>query len=213
MLSISQENLLVGTMVSEHDAKFRESQLKRIEAIAALKAAGDALIAIRTKLREAGASTKNPVTTDLGTFTSFDDYVKSGVSGVRKTYAYDYITLAENWDIVLKLGMQDTSNEKTLANSMRLARTLRIIRWYKEKVAQGCDPDTLTLDLYWEEQEPKKTPGPTKEQLKEALESVQVKLNMTEKELEVAYTRITELEAEVHKLRAYDARQMVPSMF
>lgn len=133
-------------MQALHESKFKESQLKRIEAIAALKGAGDALISIRTLL--ATASKDNPKLTDLGTFTSFREYLESGTLNFSVQSAYRYIKLSENWDIVLKLGMQNVEHAD---KSMRLIRTLKIIDWYRAKVADGWDEELLTLDLYWEE--------------------------------------------------------------
>jgi hypothetical protein len=136
-------------MYDLHESKFTESQKLRIESISALNECGKSLMIIRDLLKD--ATKTNPIETDVGTFNSFSDYLNSGNLSFGARYAYSYIKLAENWDIVLHLGMQDTSDEKTLQKSMRLSRTLKIIDWYKAKIAAGWEPEYLTLDLYWAE--------------------------------------------------------------
>lgn len=116
---------------------------------------GTCLIAIRESF--AASRLSEPLQTDLGTFRSFNHFLtEKGEEclGISRRTAYNYIKLAENWDIVLKLGMQDISKDK-LPNAMRVSRTLQIVSWYKKKVKAGADPDTLTLDLYWAEDKAK----------------------------------------------------------
>lgn len=121
MLIIAEDNSLTSAMVAKHDAKFDESQRIRIEAMSALNEAGKALIRIQEKFRLAKAGDGGMIETDLGPFQNFDDYLLRG-STIKKTHAYDCIKLAKNWHIVVKLGMQDTTNSKTLQKSMRLCR-------------------------------------------------------------------------------------------
>lgn len=165
-----------------HDTKFQESQLKRIEAIAALKACGDALIAIRNGLAPASKST--PVETDVGTFTSFREYLNAGTLNFSVQSAYKYIKLAENWDIVLRLGMQD---EKNAEKCMRLIRTLKIIDWYKSKLEEGWDEELLTLDLYWEEENSSKPSSdrPTYKELQIEVSYLRSRVKELEARLEV----------------------------
>lgn len=161
-------------MFSDHDSKFVESQLLRVAAIASYKKAGDALLQIQELL---GSATKtNPVETDLGTFTSFNEYLDSGVLDVGRTSAYQAIKIAKHWDIVLKLGMQDTSSHKTLSKSMRVSRTIKIIDWYLQALQDGRREEDLTLDLYWEENEPSPQSGPTKKQLQQQNEELQAQV-------------------------------------
>lgn len=152
MLIIAQDDSLTTTMVADHDTKFDQSQLIRMEAIASLNEAGKALLRIQEKFKEAKASGDSMIETDLGNFQNFDDYLVRG-STIKKTKAYDYIKLANNWDVVLALGMQDASCSKQLAKSMRLCRTLKIISWYNQGVKDGRPKEELTLDEYWAEDE------------------------------------------------------------
>lgn len=138
-------------VISQGDSTFDESQKLRITSTAHYKEAGEYLMEIRELLKVAKPS--KPCETDLGTFRSFNHFLtEKGEEclGISRRTAYNYIKLAENWDIVLKLGMQDISKDK-LPNAMRVSRTLQIVSWYKKKVKAGADPDTLTLDLYWAE--------------------------------------------------------------
>jgi hypothetical protein len=173
MLSISQDLQQAKAMISLHDSKFDDSQRLRMEAILALKCAGDALIKIRSALKD--ATKTNPIETDLGVFRSFNHFLDEGFKDMKRTYCYKCIKLAENWDIVLKLGMQDCSDSKSLSKSMRLSRTLRIIDWYLEQTAASRPEEELTIDQYWLEQDQQQThAGLTKRQLQLELEKAQV---------------------------------------
>ena len=165
-ISVTQETRDVMKAVTDYDSNFTESQKLRMNAIYALKQAGDALLAIKDKFDKAGASSKNPVECEFGIFTGFDDYLIKGAAPVKKSAAYNYIKLAKNWHIVDKLGMQDPSNKESLAKSMRLCRTLKVIDWYNTQVALGRPEEELTLDAYWaEESAPTFNAGITKRQL------------------------------------------------
>lgn len=180
--SITAHHARAEEMHDLHEIKFKESQLLRIEAIAALKESGLALIKIREGLKE--ATKNNPVTTELGTFSSFSDYLNRDSRKISATYAYKYIKLAENWDIVESLGMQDTTDEKTLAKSMRLSRTLRIIDWYKLKLDNGYNREDLTLDLYWQEQDsPSHSERPSYRQLQAEVSSLKAVIELQNKQL------------------------------
>jgi hypothetical protein len=157
-------------VITQGDSTFNESQRLRISSTAYYKEAGEYLIQIRELLKVAKPS--KPCETDLGVFRSFNHFLTEKAEeclGVSRRTAYSYIKLAENWDIVLKLGMQDISDDK-LPNAMRVCRTLQVVSWYKKKVKAGADPDTLTLDLYWAEDKAKsekKASQPYDELLKE----------------------------------------------
>jgi hypothetical protein len=127
--------------------EFNVSQRHRMDYIFYAKEAGERLLEIKELLK--GATKTRPVETDLGTYISYSDFLdKNDIC--RKT-AHNYTTLAENWEVVLKLGMQDKEKEENLGNSMRLCRTLEIIVWYKKKVEEGYPEDLLTLAAYWDE--------------------------------------------------------------
>lgn len=123
----------------------RERRLINIEAIDAAKEAGVALLSIKQDL--APATEDNPIETDLGWFTSFDDYInKRGWVGKQ---TYDYVKLAENWDIALKLGVQDVDNP---ASDLELSPLVKVIEWYIKSVDDGVDPKLLTLRRFNKEQ-------------------------------------------------------------
>ena len=148
MLSIAQIRGVASAMKDLHDQKFQESQLKRIEAIAALKEAGLALIKIRELFTTATPNSEGLIETDDGNFKSFKAYLKGGVLPFSSRSAYNYIKLADHWDIIIDLGMQDQRNAD---KCMRLCRTLKVIDWYNRKLEEGWEPEYLTLDLYWAE--------------------------------------------------------------
>jgi hypothetical protein len=140
---ITAHNTHARAMEVKSKVCFDKSQILRIKSIHYLKEAGEALLAVRSLLKP--ASRKAPVEG----YVSFADFLKK--NDWNRDTAYRYIKLAENWDVVLKLDMQNVS-EKTLANSMRICKTLEIIDWYKKKIKAGADASTLTLKLYWLEQ-------------------------------------------------------------
>lgn len=189
MTIISRALTRAEAMYDLHETKFKESQLLRMEAISALNECGKALIEIRTAL--AGATKTKPVETDLGVFGSFSEFLNSNQTKFSARYAYQYIKLAEHWDIVLKLGMQDTTDEKTLQKSMRLNRTLRIIDWYKAKLDDGWDEELLTLDLYWQEDEQHKVTPSSRPSYKE----LQLEVNYLQSKVMDLQKHITTLEA------------------
>lgn len=170
MLSIAPNDDRAQRMSDKHIRLNKVKELVCIKAIAAAKAAGDELIYIRKVL--APATKTNPLETDIGTFISFSDYLTK--RGWNHGTAYRYIKLAENWDIVLKLGMQD---KESSAGAMRLCRTLKVIEWYNQRVKEGIDPETLTLERYWSEQE--KPSGHTVKELLIELAAARAELTTT----------------------------------
>jgi hypothetical protein len=179
--------------------------------IKSAKEAGELFSIIKKML--VGASKNNPVETDIGTFTSWRNFIET--QGLCRETIDNYIKLAENWDIVLKLGMQDASNIDGLKNSMRVCRTLKIIKWVLQKKKSFRDSlpydlteeernqaledyeATLTVQQYWEEQEAELSAtqaGPTKRQLQEQLE-------FTQTQLALALDKIDQLKAELQRER------------
>lgn len=138
------------------DSAFKESQKIRMKSLSHYKDAGDYLLQIRDLFH--GATRTKPYVSEVGTFKSFSHFLKlksDELLGMSRRTAYNYIKLAENWHVVLKLGMQSVDDSK-VKNSMRICRTLIVIDWYNDKIKAGADADTLTLDLYWLEQNNKK---------------------------------------------------------
>lgn len=156
MLILARLTTPCRMVITQGDVKFKQSQQLRIESVAFYKEAGEYLIQIRSLLK--GAKPSKPCETDFGSFNSFNHFLTEKgdeLLGITKRTAYNYIKLAENWDIVLKLGMQSMA-DADVDNSMRICRTIKIVTWYKAKIKTGADPNTLTLDLYWLEDKAKK---------------------------------------------------------
>ena len=124
--------------------------LLNIKAIRSAKTAGEMLLKIKEVL--APATKTKPVMTDMGEFKSFSHFLTS--QGINRASAYRFMKLAEHWDVVEKLGMQD---EQLPAGSMRLCRTIKVLEWYLERREQGVDESLLTLQRYWDEVEGNKS--------------------------------------------------------
>ena len=195
ILELKELSSRIGTNLSLEKKCFEESQIVRMRSILHAKNAGDLLIEARNKLR--AATKETPIETDLGIMTCFKDFYES--QKLTKRTVYRYIKLAEHWDIVLKLGMQDESNAQTLGNCMRLVRTLHVIDWYLGKQEQGVDESLLTLDLYWLEQQPVNN-GPSKKQLIEQISSLQDMLLETQAELSLLKKENEQLRANYKKI-------------
>lgn len=171
-----------------------------------------------------GATVTKPVTLEgLGTFTSFQNFLYwlQDKEGANPSTIKEYVKLAENWHIVLKLNMQDKENVENYGNCMRINRTLKIIRWY-EKVEGVYTPEKLTIAQYWLDEEAKleaarqakaerdhneKELRTTFSQLKHDYHNLQIdyQVKVGQYEAQVAKvssleTRIAELEAQIAKL-------------
>lgn len=127
-----------------------EAQKVLMQAIASLKAAGDSLVILREALN--AGSEGSPVETDLGWFTSFDDFINKSPE-LSNRDVQGCIKLAENWDTVLKLGLQDDTQLVTVMSAVPFERTLEIIDEYNNCVAQGADPDSLDLTMFLDDWE------------------------------------------------------------
>lgn len=194
------------------DQKFGESQVIRMDYILYAKQSGDKFLQIKKALD--GAKVTKPVTLDgVGTFTSFHNFCcfMEQTYGVKESTIKGYVTLAENWEIVIKLGMQDKDTVSGLRKSMRVARTLKIIRWYKKKIEDKVPEEELSIDLYWQEMDALEAaahgmsvdadgavvemPVLTKKQLSQRVEDL-------ERELSIAKTTISQLQAELAKTKS-----------
>jgi hypothetical protein len=142
------------------------------------------------------ATNQVPITTEMGTYTGWEDYLKK--SGWAKGTAYDYIYLAENWDIVIKLRLQDDDVQKITRKSIAVSRTLKIIRWFKTKVTDGFDPDTLTLDMYWAEVEGNsRAAGPSKKEMQAELMGLRALVDSQSKKIMQQDREIARLKEEL----------------
>lgn len=170
------------------DETFNESQRVRIDYIRYAKQSGDNFLKIKQALQEA-TRYKPKELPGVGTFTSFQNFLEhlEETRGVKASTIKEYVILAENWDVVLKLGMQDKENIDKLKNCMRVARTLKVIRWYKAKLKEGIAEDLLTLERYWEEEEAKineaESGGLTKKQLQQKVALLECRIAELEAEL------------------------------
>lgn len=207
-------------MADLSEEKFDESQLVRMDHILYAKEAGDRFLLLKQEL--AGATPTKPKELEgiEGSFTSFQNFLEY----VEETSAHsastikEYVKLAENWDIVLKLNMQDKENVENYGNCMRINRTLKIIRWY-EKVEGVYPPEKLTIAQYWLDEEAKleaaRQAKAERDQNEKALTSkysqlkhdyhnlqidYQVKVSQYEDQVTRLETRISELEAQIAKL-------------
>lgn len=145
MIIIASTFLEAQSMLEQSQAEFNESQLIRMRYILSAKEAGARFAEIRKLFDEVGMH--KPVHTDMGTFKGWTDFCQS--QGYDPKTINNYINLYENWDIVLKLGMQNADNVEDLGKSMRVCRTLKIINWYKKEKKKGRPEEELTIKQYW----------------------------------------------------------------
>ena len=199
-------------MLELSNEKFNESQRVRMDYILYAKQSGDKFLLIKKAL--AKATRYNPITLEgLGTYTSFNNFLEEYVEpkyGIQPSTVKDHVKLAECWEIVLSLGMQDKSNTLSLSKSMRVARTLKIIRWYEKHVDNGVPADQLTLERYWEEEENKlrEAEDPsvlTKKQLTQRVQDLEMQLG-------IARTTISQLEKELARYKQ-EAKPLPAALF
>jgi hypothetical protein len=157
---------------------YETSQSYRYKSLTHYKNSGEFLIKIREALR--GASKLHPVVSDIGTFTSFEHYLqtfygKDSTAGLKRTQARNHMRLAENWDVVEDLKLNESEA------CYRLVATLKIITWGLKKREAGYNLKELDHNLYWEEREnqtPKHEQGskPTYAQLEKKVDELTYKL-------------------------------------
>jgi len=141
LLIIAHRLEIAREMESLSEEKFKESQEIRKESLIAARDAGYQYLSIKRDLDD--ASKNNPIETDLGTFTSFRNFLES--QNLSVTSVYRYIKLADNWHVVESMRLMETKA------CYRLIATLKIIDWFNKSVEEGEDPETLTYQRYWEE--------------------------------------------------------------
>lgn len=116
---------------------------------------GEALLVIQEKLK--GATKTSPITTDLGVFTSFEDYLRqyyyeNPASKVKKTQARKYMFLAKHWYVAEAIKLFDEQG------CYRLEATLKVIRWALEKEEAGYNLEDLDHSQFFAELYAKKEP-------------------------------------------------------
>ena len=153
---------------------YETSQSYRFKSLTHYKNSGEFLIKIREALR--GATREKPIVTDIGVFNSFEHYLqtfygKNSTATLKRSQARNYMRLAENWDVVEDLKLQESQA------CYRLHVTLKIISWGLRKREVGYNLKELDHHLYFEElqnQAPKHEQGskPTYAQLEKKIEEL-----------------------------------------
>lgn len=147
IISYHEEGMLE---IEGAQSAFNEAQTHRKISLVHYKKCGYNLFKIREALK--GATLTKPAETDLGVFTSFEDYLntfyqgKESSRGVGSRQAKSYLSLYENWNILTLLKL-DQPNA-----CYRLDITLKIITWAKKKRdEEGIDLSELDHHLYFQE--------------------------------------------------------------
>lgn len=179
MTIITQEDKRYMAEVSLAVAEFNISQGHRKKSLMSYRNAGEALSNIRDAL--AKATPKNPEVTEIGTFTSFSDYLK--FREINNKTAYTHIFIYENWELAEKIGLLEENA------CFRLVISEKIIRWAKDKLEDNPDWQGVAEDYF-------------KEQSAKATE----KKESTKSELIYLRARLAELEAEVLLVPKYMER-------
>lgn len=171
------------------------SQQYRFKSLTHYKNSGEFLIKIREALR--GASKLNPVVSDIGTFTSFEHYLQTfygrdSAAGLKRTQARNHMRLAENWDIVEDLKLQESEA------CYRLQITLKIITWGIKKRGAGYNLKELDHHLYFKEREElaaqqERTSKPTYAQLEKKVDELTYKLEELSDKLQESNQEIIRL--------------------
>lgn len=179
MTIITQEDKRYMAEVNLAVAEFNISQGHRKKSLTSYRNAGEALSNIRDAL--AKATPKTPEVTEIGTFTSFSDYLK--FREINNKTAYTHIFIYENWELAEKIGLLEENA------CFRLVISEKIIRWAKDKLEDNPDWQGVAED-YFKEQSAKAT------EKKESSKSELIHLR----------ARLAELEAEVLLVPKYMER-------
>ena len=131
MIIISQIHEISMAKAKQADSVFEESQDLRRKSLIIYRESGQGFCEIKALLQS--ASKNNPVETDMGSFTSFHDYLTK--NGLEKNKVNRYMYLAENWHIVEQIKLLETKA------CFRLMISLKIIKWALDK---------LEVDPLWE---------------------------------------------------------------
>ena len=140
ILTLEQDSILtseVNSMEGRNDnaaTYYKNSQYFRMKHLEEYKEVGRHLQNIKDMFEEFETSKTNPTKTSLGTFTSFNDFLKN--QGINSQKAYNYLKLFQNWHIVEALNMLEYEA------CYRLNRTLAVIKWANSKLSE--DPDWLS---------------------------------------------------------------------
>lgn len=152
---ISEYHILGANKLKEGQEEFKQSQQHRLTSLIRYKEFGEALLVIQEKLK--GATKTSSITTDLGVFTSFEDYLRqyyyeNPASKVKKTQARKYMFLAKHWYVAEAIKLFDEQG------CYRLEATLKVIRWALEKEEAGYNLEDLDHSQFFAELYAKKEP-------------------------------------------------------
>lgn len=172
----------------------------RAKSLVRYKEFGEALLVIQEKLK--GATKTSPISTDLGVFTSFEDYLRqyyydNPESTVKKTQARKYMFLAKHWYVAEAIKLFDEQG------CYRLEATLKVIRWALEKEEEGCSLKDLNHDQFFAELYSKKEPKQHSLYLEEirALKAEVERLLVENAEVERLRAEVAELKAKFNSYR------------
>lgn len=188
---ISEYHNLGAKKLKEGQEEFKQSQQHRLASLIRYKEFGQALLVIQEKLK--GATKTSPITTDLGVFTSFEDYLRqyyydNPESTVKKTQARKYMFLAKNWYVAEAIKLFDEQG------CYRLEATLKVIRWALEKEQEGCCLEELNHDQFFAELYSKKEPKQQSSYLEE--------IKALRAEVKRLKTEVVGLKAKINSYRA-----------
>lgn len=184
MTIITQEDKRYMAEVSLAVAEFNISQGHRKKSLMSYRNAGEALSNIREAL--ANATPKSPEVTEIGTFTSFSDYLK--FRDINNKTAYTHIFIYENWELAEKIGLLEENA------CFRLVISEKIIRWAKNKLEDN--PDWLGVaEDYFKEQSQKA--AEKKEEKSNTMKALQEELSFYRSRCEGLEQRVEELERQL----------------
>ncbi len=170
-----KKNKVMG-IIKQGNGLYEESQKYRKQSLLKYKAAGEMLMEIREELKEA---TKNK---PIEGYTSFNHFLLEmcGEINIKRTQAYKYIFLAENWELAKEIKLLE------FEKLYRLERSVLVLKWAVKK--KEDNPNWIgTAEDYWEEMKRNSVEGKKE---KEDLKS----------NLEWALNKITELENIISQL-------------
>jgi hypothetical protein len=191
---LSYHNASMNELLVAKEA-YETSQSYRFKSLTHYKNSGEFLIKIREALR--GASKEKPIVSDIGVFNSFEHYLqtfygKNSNASLKRSQAWNYMRLAENWDIVEDLKLQESEA------CYRLQITLKIITWGIKKREAGYNLKELDHHLYFKEREElaaqqERTSKPTYAQLEKKVDELTYKLEELSDKLQESNQEIIRL--------------------
>jgi hypothetical protein len=165
-MSIIKDLILeISQLVNDAGNKYVESQKIRAASLFSYKKAGDSLLELQRHFKEGGYCKASPLTLEGVEYTSFHSLLgdmkrltqapdlrelpeqEFQLTAYSRKSLQNYMKLSRNWYVVEALNLLE------ITDCYRLVRTLAVIDWYNVKVEQGESGESLTVELYWQEQE------------------------------------------------------------